>query len=70
MWHELKIDKVEKIEKCVGEYQIWMHMILPHGKLRIKIYEDQDGTYTGFTDVRIRRKFDGEKGRENDEKFK
>lgn len=60
MWHKLKIRKVEKIEKCVAEYQIWMHEILPYGKLRIKIYEEQDRTYTGFTDVRIRRKFDGE----------
>ena len=43
MWHELKISKVEKIEKCVAEYQIWMHTVLPYG-----------------TDVRVRRKFDGE----------
>ena len=28
--------------------------------LKIKIYEDQDKTYTGITDVRVRRKFDGE----------
>ena len=60
MWHELKISQVEKIEKCVAEYQIWMHTVLPYGKLKIKIYEDQDKTYTGITDVRVRRKFDGE----------
>lgn len=29
-------------------------------KIKIKIYEDQDKTYTGITDVRVRRKFDGE----------
>lgn len=59
MWHDLKISKVEKIEKCVAEYQIWMHTILPYGKLKIKIYEDPNRVYTGFTDVCIRRKFDG-----------
>ena len=59
MWHELKINKVEKIEKCVAEYQIWMHTILPYGKMKIKIYENQDKTFIGLTDIRIKRKFDG-----------
>lgn len=59
MWHDLKVDKVEKIEKCVAEYQIWMHTILPYGKMKIKIYENQKRTYTGITDVHVRRKFDG-----------
>lgn len=60
MWHNLKNHRIEKIEKCVAEYQIWMHTVLPYGKLKIKIYEEQDKPYTGITDIRIRRKFDGE----------
>lgn len=60
MWHDLKIDRVDKIEKCVGEYQIRMHSILAYEKVKIKIYESQDRTYTGVTDVSIKRKSDGE----------
>ena len=59
MWHELKFDKVEKIEKCVAEFTIWMHTKLPYGKMKVKIYEDQDKTFTGVTDVEVKRKFDG-----------
>ena len=40
MWHELKISKVEKIEKCVAEYQIWMHTVLPYGKLKMVLCQD------------------------------
>lgn len=60
MWHDFKFSKVERIEKCVAEYQIWMHTVLPYGKLKIKIYEDQDSKYIGITDIHVRRKFDGE----------
>ena len=60
MWHNFKINKVEKIEKCVAEYQVWLHTVLPYGKLKVKIYENQDRTYMGITDIRIKRKFDGD----------
>ena len=60
MWHDLKIDRVDKIEKCVGEYQIRIHTVLPYEKVKIKIYESQDRTYTGVADVSIKRKSDEE----------
>ena len=59
MWNDLKFSKVEKIEKCIAEYQVWMLTLLPYGKVKIRIYEGQDRTYTGITDIHIRRKFDG-----------
>lgn len=59
MWQDLKIIGVEKIEKCIAEFVIWMHGILPYGKMKVKIYEDGNGIMTGITDVRIKRKFDG-----------
>ena len=58
MWHDLDIDNVVKIEKSVAEFVIWMP-ILPYAKMKIKIYEDQSGGFTGSTDLRIKRKFDG-----------
>lgn len=59
MWHELKIENVGAIEKTVAEFTIWMVAILPYAKMKVKIYEDQSGNYTGMTDLRIKRKFDG-----------
>lgn len=59
MWKKISIDKVGSIEKMVGEFEIWMPEMLPYAKMKIKVYEDRNGKYTGYTDVRIIRKFDG-----------
>ncbi len=59
MWHNLKLENVGKIEKTVAEFIIWMIDILPYAKMKVKIYENQSGEYTGITDLRIKRKFDG-----------
>lgn len=60
MWKKIDIDGIEKIEKCVAEFQISMQTILPYGKIKIKIYEGQEGTITGRTNIGVKRKFDGE----------
>lgn len=60
MMNNLKIYGIDAIEKCVGEFQIWAQEILPYGKMKVKIYENQDGVFTGYTDVRIIRKFDND----------
>lgn len=58
MWKDLKIDKIGAIEKCVAEFQVWANDILPYGKMKVKIYEQQDGLFLGYTDIRVIRKFD------------
>lgn len=58
MWKDLKIGKIGAIEKCVAEFQVWANDILPYGKMKIKIYEHQNGVFLGYTDVKIIRKFD------------
>lgn len=59
MWHHLKLEKVSKIEKTVAEFAVWMVGVVPYAKMKVKIYESQDGTYTGRTDLMIKRKLDG-----------
>ena len=59
MRYELRFDKAERIEKCVAEFTVWMHTKLPYGTMKVKIYADQDKTFTGITDVAVKRKFDG-----------
>lgn len=59
MWHGLKLERVGKIERAVAEFTVWMSTVLPYAKMKVKIYESQSGKYTGMTDLRIKRKFDG-----------
>ena len=59
MWKKLKIDGVNEITKLVAEFEVWIHALLPYGKMKIKIYENTNGTFAGRTDVRLKRKFDG-----------
>ncbi|XWJ91309.1 hypothetical protein ACRARH_03500 [Phytobacter ursingii] len=59
MWQNIKIENVSKIEKTVAEFTVWMIGVLPYAKMKVKIYESQSGLYTGMTDLRIKRKFDG-----------
>jgi len=56
MWRNLKLDSVE-IEKLVAEFIVWMP-VLPYAKMKVKIYENQSGRFSGTTDLRIKRKFD------------
>jgi hypothetical protein len=58
MWHDLVIDNVVEIERNVAEFVIWMPA-LPYAKMKIKIYENQSGRFSGTTDLRVKRKFDG-----------
>lgn len=60
MWKDLKLNNVQKIEKVSAEFVIWMHSILPYGKMKIRIYEDQDGIFSGISDLHVKRKFDGD----------
>lgn len=58
MWHNLKLDNVSGIDKTVAEFTVWMVGILPYAKMKIKVCESQHGSYTGISDVRVKRKFD------------
>lgn len=59
MWQNIKIENVSKIEKNAAEFTIWMIGVLPYAKMKIKIFEDHLGAYTGRTDLQVKRKFDG-----------
>ena len=59
MWKNVKIQNVSKIEKCVAEFVVWAVELLPYAKMKVKIFEDQDGYFTGQTDIRVKSKFDG-----------
>lgn len=52
MW-EQKYQGIAKIEKLVAEYNIWELHIVPYAKFKIKIYESQEHTYSGYTNIHI-----------------
>ena len=52
-WKKIKILGVAKIEKCVAEFDIHELEVTPWGKYKIKIYEDQSGKFTGYTNLMI-----------------
>ncbi|UUE09815.1 hypothetical protein NMX13_19660 [Dickeya zeae] len=58
MWKNIEIKNVSAIEKTVAEFTIWMIGVLPYAKMKIKIFENHSGEYTGRTDLQIKRKFD------------
>lgn len=58
MWQNITIKNVDGIKKCVGEFEVSMTRILPYAKMKIKIYESSKGVLTGYTDIRLIRKFD------------
>lgn len=54
MWNKLEIDGITNIEKCVGEFDVVEIMKTQYYKLRLKIYEDMEGNFTGRLSLAIR----------------
>lgn len=52
-----------RIDKCVAEYTVWLQQYLPYGKMKVKIYMEfyktETAYYAGYTNIRIKRIFDG-----------
>lgn len=45
--------KIVKIEKLVGEYNIWELEKTPYAKFKIKVYVNENGSYSGYTNLQI-----------------
>ena len=58
-WRNVIIDGIARIEKCVGEFQIWELQKTPFGKFKVKIFERKDGSFAGFTNIGIKNLEDG-----------
>lgn len=53
LWKTLQISGVAKIEKCVGEYNIWELNKSPYGKFKVKVFESADGKFTGYSNLQV-----------------
>ncbi|CUH94300.1 hypothetical protein P22_0366 [Propionispora sp. 2/2-37] len=55
-WQKIKIDGVAFIEKCVAEFNVGELVKTPYSKFKVKIFERQNGTFIGFTNLQIKDK--------------
>ena len=53
-WHNLKIKGIAGIEKCVAEFNVSELKKTPWAKFKVKIYEDSNGSFTGYTNLMIK----------------
>lgn len=53
MWSNLKIKEITKIEKLVGEYNIWELNKSPYGKFKVKVFVDANNSFRGYTNIQV-----------------
>lgn len=51
-WND-KIEGIARIDKCVGEYDIWDIQKSPYGKFKVKVFYDGGEIYTGYSNLRV-----------------
>lgn len=55
-WKKIKIDGIVSIDKVVAEFQIEEFNFVPYGKFKVRIFENQNGRYRGYTDLMVKEK--------------
>ncbi len=53
-WKDIKIEDIASIKKCVAEFDIGELKKTPWAKFKIKIYERQDSSFYGYTNLQIK----------------
>lgn len=53
-WKNIKIEGIAGIEKCVAEFNVWELNKTPYGKFKVKIFENEDGKFTGYTNLQVK----------------
>ena len=53
-WKKIRIKGIAKIEKCVAEFKICELNKGPYCNFKIKIYENNEGVFTGYTNLLIK----------------
>ena len=59
MWKDIKLKYDGCIRKLAGEFEVSMPAVLPYAKMKVRVYEEDNGRFTGRTDVLLIRKTDG-----------
>lgn len=51
-WKEIHIEGITSIERCIAEFEVWELEKSPYAKFRVKVYEDRNRKYKGYTNLR------------------
>ena len=53
-WQDAKgINHVDEVRRVVAEFEVRMPIVEPDGIVHVKVYEDTNGRYSGYSDYRI-----------------
>lgn len=58
-WKEIRIKGIAKIDKCVAEFAVWEFDKTPWAKFKVKVFESDDGKFTGYTNLQLKSLLDG-----------
>lgn len=58
-WKNIVIKGISRIDKCVAEFDVWAIPYVPYAKFKVKVFEDCNGKFTGYTDLRLKNTIDG-----------
>ena len=58
-WKSISISGIAKIERCVAEFNVWELNISPYAKFKIKIFESNQGKFSGYSNLHILDKVGG-----------
>lgn len=53
-WKQIKVDEVVEIEHCVAEFNIIELKYTPWRKFKVKVFEDTQGKFTGYTNLMLK----------------
>lgn len=53
-WKQIKINGIVAIEHCVAEFNIIEMNYTPWYKFKVKIFEDTQGRFTGYTNLMLK----------------
>ncbi len=58
----MKLEGIAKLEKCVAEFNVWELNVTPWAKFKVKIYEDSNGNFSGYTNLLLKTQYGPEGG--------
>jgi hypothetical protein len=53
-WKHISVSGIANIRKCVGEFNVYELKKTPWAKFKVKIYEDKNGLYVGYTNLLLK----------------
>lgn len=53
-WKDIKIDGISSFKMLAAEFDVGEQSLTPYSKFKVKVYEKQDGTFIGYTNLMVK----------------